>query len=216
MKTIDYYLNKLSEYGFEFPNLPIDVVGSMEVKDFPTQKKLYVDGKQWMGLNLMDYREVFQFLSHIENSRGKVITTGMGFLLRESWLVKKGFDVTVLEINKDIIDYHLKHNPDICSKLTIINCNAEEYRGSCDTLLLDHYELETNEYILDSVIKFKERINYSHIWFWPIERLVVSQCRIQGIGEMESYLMIKDQVQGLPDLSSPSLDLYLTIWKAQM
>jgi hypothetical protein len=216
MKTIDYYLNKLIEYGFEFPNLPIDVVGSMEVKDFPTQKKLYVDGKQWMGLNLKDFREVFQFLSHIENSRGKVITTGMGFLLRESWLVKKGFDVTVLEVNKDIIDYHLKHNPDVCSKLTIINSNAEEYRGSCDTLLLDHYELETNEYILDSVIKFKERINYSHIWFWPIERLVVRQCQIEGIGEMESYLRIKDKVQGLPDLSFPSLDLYLTIWRDQM
>ena len=216
MKNVEYYLSKLSDYGFEFPNLPIDVVGSMEVKDFPTQKKLYVDGKQWMGLNLKDYREVFQFLSHIENSRGKVITTGMGFLLRESWLVKNGFDVTVLEVNKDIIDYHLKHNLDICSKLTIINCNAEEFKGSCDTLLLDHYELETNEYILESVIKFKERIDYSHIWFWPIERLVDSQCQIQGISDMESYLRIKDKVQGLPDLSPPSLDLYLTIWRVKM
>jgi hypothetical protein len=140
----------------------------------------------------------------------------MGFLLRESWLVKNGFDVTVIEVNKDIIDYHLKHNFDICSKLTIINCDAEKYEGSCDTLLLDHYELETDEYILDSVIKFKERIDYSHIWFWPIERLVDSQCQIQGISDMESYLRIKDKVQGLPDLSSPSLDLYLTIWRVKM
>ena len=216
MKPVEYYLNKLGGYGFEFPNLPEDVVGSMEVKDSPRRKKLFVDGNQWMGLNLLDYREVFQFLSHIENSRGKVITTGMGFLLRESWLVKNGFDVTVLEVNKDIIDYHLKHNPDICSKLTIINCNAEEYRGSCDTLLLDHYELESNEYILDSVIKFKDRIDYKHIWFWPIERLVIRQTQIEGIEEMDSYLRIKDKVQGLPDLSPPSLDLYLSIWRAKM
>jgi hypothetical protein len=46
--------------------------------------------------------------------------------------------------------------------------------------------------------------------------LVDSQCQIQGISEMESYLRIKDKVQGLPDLSSPSLDLYLTIWRVKM
>ena len=216
MKTEDYYLNKLSEYGFEFPNLPSDIIGNMEIKIVGDIKKLYVDGKQWMTLDLVNYRQIFQFLSHIENSDGKIITTGMGFLLRESWLVKNGFDVTVIEVNENIIEYHLKHNPDICSKLTIINSNAEEYSGSCDTLLLDHYEFESNEYILDSVIQFQKRIQYSTIWFWPIERLIIHQGFVDGISEMESYLKIKNKIQGLPELNESSLDLYLTIWRGQM
>ena len=215
MKPVDYYLNKLHDYGFEFPNLPSDIIGNMEIKIVGTQKKLYVDGKQWMGLNLEDYREIFQFLSHIENSKGKIITTGMGFLFRETWLINKGFDVTVLELNKNIIDYHLKHNPNICSKLKIIHCNAEEYIGDCDTLLLDHYELENNEYILNSVMKFKERIQYNNLWFWPIERLI-SNMGHNRIDKMESYKILKDKIQGLPELSESSLDLYLTIWRAEM
>jgi hypothetical protein len=49
-----------------------------------------------MVLNLKTYKEVYEFFSHISLSQGSVICSGMGLLLRESWLVNLGFDVVVV------------------------------------------------------------------------------------------------------------------------
>lgn len=216
MKPKEYYISKLSSLGFIFPNLPSDKIGDMEIKEFSNQKKLYVNGQQWMGLNLTDHREIFQFVSHIEISKGDVITTGMGFLLRENWLLQKGHSVTVIEQNENIINYHLKHNPDICSKLNIIHGDANNHIGKCDTLLLDHFELEDNDKILNDVQKVKNNIHCDTLWFWPIERMIIKKSVNDKISYSSSYSSFRDLIPELPVMDNPSLERYLDLWMVRI
>jgi hypothetical protein len=211
-KPVDYYLDKLKSYDFELPFLPDDIIGDLEVKQISNLKKLYINNLQWMNLSLRNYWQVFQFLSHIENSKGRVTTTGMGFLLRESWLVKKGMDVTVIESNENVIRYHMKYNPDICNKLKIVNDDAKQYVGNCDTLLLDHYEFESDDHVLNEVQNFKNRIDYETIWFWPIEKIIKNKSLSDSVSLRESYGELQRIIKGLPDLSDSSLKLYDNIW----
>jgi hypothetical protein len=86
----------VSKHNFIMPNLIVDTIGKIQVNQYGDEMVLSVDGVNWMVLNLKTYKEVYEFFSHISLSQGSVICSGMGLLLRESWLVNLGFDVVVV------------------------------------------------------------------------------------------------------------------------
>ena len=61
--------------------------------------------------------------------------------------------VTVLEKNKEVIDYHKFINPKLFDDVEVIHFNAYDYKGKCDTLLLDHYEDEAGNAKLETAPK---------------------------------------------------------------
>ena len=202
------YLENLEKFDFRMPNIVYDTVNSVEVSESNNAVVLSTNGESWMVLNLLNYREVYELFSHISVSKGKILCSGMGLLLRESWLINKGFDVTVVEYNKDIIDYHLKHNSHICSKLTIIHDDIHNIVGKYDTVLLDHYEHESQLEIIDDVISLMDNISCDVLWFWPLERFVESY-HYRRTGGWEFYQYLRTKIPALPDISYTQLFEFL-------
>ena len=192
-----------TDYGFSMPNLVYDSIGDMKIHRVMNQIKLHVDGRPWMGLNLIDYREVFEFYSQHTLSRGKVLCSGMGLLLRESWLLSKGVEITLIDNNLNIIDYHRKYNPHLCDQMNIIHDDIHNHVGKYDVVLLDHYELENENWIIEDVKRIMEDIECDVVWFWPLERIIKKN------GGWDYYTDLKKTIPKLPSLDQDSLSDFL-------
>jgi len=212
MYTLEFYHKKLKELEFEFPNLPVDVINDLEVKESSAQKKMYITGEVWMGINKQDYREIFELYSHSVISSGKTVSTGLGMMIRESWLIKNKIDLTVIEKNKDVISYHLKHNPSLMEKITVLEMDAIDYNQPCDTLLLDHFEREPYDYIIQQVIDISEKIDCKTVWFWPIERIILQDSMKNKRSLMESYDLLKNKIKKLPTLTENNIIEFVDLW----
>lgn len=167
------FLNKLN---FELPNIVEDTINDLRVYTKDNNIFLDIGEVRWMVLTKQNKQEVFQFYSHYKLAKGHCICTGLGFAIRENWLLTKSdvSKITVLEKNKNLIDYHKKHNSKIIDNLEVINIDAFNYYGSCDTLLLDHYEggLEFETDFLYATKLICENIKHNTLWFWPLEMLL--------------------------------------------
>ena len=194
----------VSKHNFIMPNLIVDTIGKIQVNQYGDEMVLSVDGVNWMVLNLKTYKEVYEFFSHISLSQGSVICSGMGLLLRESWLVNLGFDVTVVESTLDVINYHKKHNPEICSKMTIIHDDIHNIHGKYNTVLLDHYEHESQDEILLDVVSIMKNIECDVLWFWPLERFIESY-HYRNSGGWEFYQFLRRKLPYLPNISKEVL-----------
>jgi len=200
-----YQLKTLQEdYKFVMPNLVFDTVGRVSVNQLGDEIVLSVDDVNWMVLNLRTLREVYELFSHISLSKGSILCSGMGLLLRESWLVNLGFDVTVVESNLDVINYHKKHNSEICQKMTIIHDDIHNISGKYDTLLLDHYEHESQDEILYDVKLITQNIECDVLWFWPLERFVESY-HYRNSGGWEFYQFLRRKIPNLPNITKETL-----------
>ena len=169
----------LSYKGFKEPKIVEDSFNGMEIIYKRSSSNglmiylLYQDGDQWMCYEPINKKQVFEFYSHWNLAQGHCICTGMGFLLRESWLLSKKevTKITVIEKNQNIIDYHWKHNPEIMKHLEVVRMDVYDYRGSCDTLLIDNFEgaVHLEIMLLKSVKQICGNINHKTMWFWPFE-----------------------------------------------
>jgi len=137
---------------------------------------LYQDGIRWNTWNTLDHQELKEVAFGASIAYGKVIATGLGFLLRETLLLHNPNvnEVVVLEINKDLIEYQERVNPEIMKKITVVHCDANEYKGQCDTLLIDHYEnleeqLESE--VFHGIQSCSRNIRHSVCWAWALEVL---------------------------------------------
>lgn len=158
---------------YNYPNVSIEEYckDGLEIS-FEDEYILKVDGVQWMTYNPYTHDQGFnQVFSHYYIAEGHCICTGLGFGIRERWLLNKPevTKITVIENEKRIIDYHQKHNPDLCEKIDIVHCNARDYVGECDTLLLDHYEgMDVVGFSLDAY-EIQKNISSKQTWFWTFE-----------------------------------------------
>lgn len=179
--TMDY--NFLKHHNFVKPNIQ-----EYTNRDFVVEKQTrMVDGQncdilvykqnnqQWMSWNTATHQEIFELYSHYCLAKGHCICTGMGFLLRENWLLNNNnvSKITVIEKNKNIIEYHRMFNPEILEKIEVINEDVYTYKGKCDTLLIDNFEGHQWDYkLLKSVNKICNNIDHSLAWTWPMEYIL--------------------------------------------
>jgi hypothetical protein len=176
-------LDVLKLFNYEEPILDLSlnkilnnsIDEKFEIKYINNSYILYIDDKQWMMYN-DNHMQGAQLFSHYYIAEGDVITTGLGFGIRENWLLKnpKVKSLTVLEKHKKVIDYHKIINPNLFKKANIINIDAKDYIGNCDTLLLDHYEFESNFEKLINIKEISKNINYKKLWFWNLENQIIA------------------------------------------
>lgn len=203
MESNNYLELLQTQYGFSMPNLPLDKVGNVEVREEFQNLKLYIDDTSWMGLHSKDYREVYEFYSQFTLAKGNVLCSGMGLLLRESWLLTKGVKITLVEVNQNLIWYHRKHNPNLCNRINIIHNDIRNQTGKYDVVLLDHYEHEEEEWIINDVRSIMENVECDVLWFWPLERI----CKENG--GWTYYCWLRKQIPKLPDLDESTFNVFL-------
>jgi len=192
-----------NQYGFVMPNLPLDKIGNVELREGLHGLRLFVNNQCWMGVNFINYREVYQFFSHYTLAKGNVLCSGMGLLIRESWLLTKKVNITLVENNENIIQYHRTYNPELCSQMNITHGDIHHHRGKYDVVLLDHYELEKEKWIIEDVKRVIENIDCDVVWFWPLERICYNN------GGWDFYCELRKEIPKLPDLNREVFNLFL-------
>lgn len=195
--------------------------------------KLTVDGKEWMSYDIKGHTQAFEFYSHQTLAKGHCICTGMGFGVRESWLLKNPnvTKVTVVERNQCVIDYHKWNNSPFLKHVEVIHDDASKYVGNCDTLLLDHYESSDPHEVLADASKIVQNIEHDTLWIWPLEAIITSARRRRldrstvkvftnenFITRMEIYENIKQiyELDTLPQLTEEDLDLFCFMYNSKL
>ena len=173
---------------------------------------LAIDGEYWMNYALLNPSQAYELFSQYYLAKGHCICTGLGFTVRESWIsTKKSVEkITVIEKNKEVIEYHKYIKNPILEKLEIINCDASEYVGKCDTLLLDHHANEGNEQILREVADIQRNIQCQVLWFWPLEQIITDTTIIEGGDVFNTYLKLKEKhgLYKLPNISRELIEMF--------
>lgn len=201
------------DLGFIKPNISEYEKDNFKVYTDDNKKFFMLkDGLRWMTWNEKTYNQVFEVYSHFILAHGHCVCTGMGFLIRENWLLSKKevTKVTVIEKNIEVIDYHKKFNPDILDKIEVIHADVYDCAGQCDTLLIDNFEGELSlfPHWLYSTKLIATRIKSNITWMWPLE-VILSSCyrNYIGLSLSEIYFNIKKyyDLDTLPDLTEEQL-----------
>jgi len=166
LKELGYIPPIIKSYDNNGITVWLDKCGKMDVPFW----KLTVNGVQWMTLD-EKHNVASEFYSHYKLARGHVICTGLGFGIREQWIATKPevTKVTVLEKFEEVIEYHKDIGTKWSDKIEIIHCDANNYKGSCDFLSIDHYEFDDALRIIDSIKKVSNNITCECVWFWLLE-----------------------------------------------
>ena len=212
----------LNRLNYHPPKLREFTLGDTQIINKNGVYYLYVDGCQWMAYNTNTHEDAYSLYSHYDLAYGDVIVSGLGFGVRESWVLSKPEvkKLTILEKNSHVIDYHLHSNSEFLndSRVKIINCDASEYQGSCDVLLLDHYETQSIFDILIDAKKIHDNIESRYFWFWPFERIIMHSRKWHTDNEVpqklytkyEAFNMLKKHhgFDNMPNLSEDQINLY--------
>ncbi len=213
-----FMLKILEKFDYSPPNIELYDDGNIEVcPASPTAYQLKVNGERWMVYDFFNHSQACQVFSHYDLADGHCICTGLGFGVRESWLLTKKnvSKITILEKNKEVIEYHQYLKSPFLDHVEIVNCDATEYKGKCDTLLLDHYEFEptlnNKELLYNDIRRCVGNIDHDLLWFWPIEHLLLVNQKFNK-NKYESYEILKKKFSSLPDLSPEDINFYVGIY----
>lgn len=248
MKYINEMLEILKLFNYSPPTIkpissdeivqigPNNFVNKFEVRSKKELLYLMINGRQWMLYNIETHQQAAQLFSHYYLACGDVITTGLGFATRENWILKnpKIKSLTVIEKNQTVIDYHRKINPKLFKKANIICADASEYKGKCDTLLLDHYEGESMKHIFNDIKNIRKNIEFKTLWFWPLEVQLIADThgveikrlfsdfikgffqydmsKLKYLKEAYENIKLREGLIELPTLSDSELKLFITIY----
>jgi hypothetical protein len=167
----------LKHMNYQPPVIKPGVYGNMEIVDNNGVYYLYVDSLQWMSYNTRTHEDAYSVYGHYMLADGHVVVTGLGFGARENWLLTKPnvTKLTIIEKNPAVIQYHVKINSPFLKdpRTEIIYCAAQDYRGECDVLLLDHYETETIFAMADDAKLIHDAVKCKVFWYWPFERIIM-------------------------------------------
>lgn len=209
LKVNDFITNN----SIELPKIEEYKFGSLEIKKQKESFYMYVNSQQWMIYSPQSGIQLFEFYSHNFLSKGVVVCTGMGFLIRESWILKNPnvTKVIVVENSKDVIDYHKEKNAKILEKIEIIHGDANNLEIECDCLLVDHFEMESFEKILTDVVNLSKKINHKVLWFWSLEKMILAKSSKEKKSFLEIYNNIRqnNNLSTLPQLDKETLEDFI-------
>jgi len=209
LKVNDFITNN----SIELPKIEEYKFGSLEIKKQKESFYMFVNSQQWMIYSPQSGIQLFEFYSHNFLSKGVVVCTGMGFLIRESWILKNPnvTKVIVVENSKDVIDYHQEKNAKILEKIEIIHGDANNLEIECDCLLVDHFEMESFEKILTDVVNLSKKINHKVLWFWSLEKMILAKSSKEKKSFLEIYNNIRqnNNLSTLPQLDKETLEDFI-------
>ena len=223
-------LKLLEKFNYTPPILKEGKWGNVEIVKNGDVYTLLVKGQQWLIYRESNHEVAYEVFSHYDLAYGHVICTGMGFGIRENWLVNnpKVTKITVVEQSQDLINYHKEVNsPFITSpKVEIVCGNVNDYKGKCDVLLLDHYELEPWEEILQNVYQCQQNIECEIMWFWPLEKITTIYRKYYSdnippynlLTKYQTYNLIKQNynLNKLPNLDEQTLNMYVMLYSSSL
>lgn len=224
-------LSLLENFNYVPPKLKVGKVDNFEIRENePGYFYLYVNGEQWMAYDYKSHLEAYELFSHYKLAKGNVTVTGMGFGVRENWILTKPdvTKLTIIERSKEVIDYHKKNKSAFLKdpRVEVICMDASEYTGSCDVLLLDHYETADYESILADVKKIHDNVDCKSMWFWPFEKIIMHSRRwhtfndepYRLITKYESYQLLKKNwgLDKLYEISPEDINLYCMMFGSKM
>ena len=165
--------------------------------------QLYYKNTRFHWEDTQSKSSLYELYPQIQLAKGDCICTGLGFLLRESFLLqnKNVTSVTVLENNLDVIEIQNQLNPFIMSQLNIIFTDANSYKGSCDTLLLDHWQDYDNHNLLIKIKKCCKNIKHTTLFWWDI---------IKDYSYQE-YNILRNEFKTLPKLTHEQYKEFLDV-----
>lgn len=168
--------SKKSIYDVEMPVIVPGTYGDVEIEydEEIGHYNLLHKGISWMGTD-KDFISAKDLMhSQYDQAYGDVLLTGLGFgILAKAVAQKEGVNsVTVLELNKDVIDAYLAHNQ-LDHNMRIIQADASTYTTDkkYDCLLPDHYELQTLKWVLKDMREIAKRVPHDTYWPWSIEEI---------------------------------------------
>ena len=148
--------------------------GNIKIVEMGKGFVLYENDQCWMNSPKNDDTVIKQMYSSYDLAYGNVLVSGLGFGILALWLCNKPevLSVTVIEFSEDVIKL-FKDSNNIPDKLNIINMDIRKYNTDTeyDAILLDHYEKETFDFILDDIEKISSKIKHKSMWAWPLEEI---------------------------------------------
>lgn len=204
----------LKKFNYTPPNLLLYKNKNIEVRILNNNAELFVDNSKWNNYNFTTHSEAFQVFSHYFLASGHCICTGLGFGVRESWLLSNPnvTKITVLEKNSSVIEYHKYNKSSFLDKIEIIECDANEYKGICDTLLLDHYEQEKDDVFIESIRKVQTNIKCKNMWVWSIETIIDELSHKKNLKQTYDNFKKQHNLYQLPDLNLETLMLFFSMF----
>ena len=203
----------LKKFNYTSPNIIEYEKGNLKIENKNTDYNLYLKDEQWMTYNNVSHEQAFELYSHYHLAKGHCICTGLGFGVRENWILTKPevSKITVIEKNKEIIEYHQHIKSPFLNHIEIINCDASEYIGKCDTLLLDHYENQSEDQIVSDVLNITNNIECDMLWFWPLERFILKYNTPNKKNEYD-FFKYRNKLLKLPELDNETIRLFCFMW----
>jgi hypothetical protein len=176
---------------------------------------LLENGQSWMGLNLMNKWQAYEFVFELSEAQGVCVTTGLGLGVIQTLLLQnpKVTKVIVYEKNQNVINIFLqlveKNNFDI-SKLEIVNLDADSLNNvHCDCMFLDHFEHESDNEIVSRVKCISEKNTCKLLWYWPGVKHFTKFCISSNIIlNNDSFYFWKESI-GIKKLPNKLTDLQL-------
>lgn len=150
---------------------------------------LKYDGLQWCAFEYSNQQELKEQFVEINLAKGKVITTGLGFGLVQSYLCQKKevTELIVYEQNLDMVGmfklFAKESNFDI-SKIKFVHEDANQMRGvECDWLVMDHFEAvhQPDWEILDKVRILAKENKAKNVLFWPMLHFYTRFCEMKKL-----------------------------------
>jgi hypothetical protein len=183
-------------------DMPVIIPGSYGdcTIDYIKEEEKFVlrhKGIQWMASDESFLEPKDTFYSQYDLAYGDVLLSGLGFGILPKALSQKTSvqSVTVIEINKDIIDAFLKNNK-VDSKITIIEADASTYVSDkkYDCLLPDHYELQGVDWTLADMKGMAKRISHDVYWPWSIEEIFLIKTYPKKSYSSETLELYKEEI----------------------
>jgi len=183
----------------------------------PSVFRLFLNGKQWMVYGTVNKFEERQLFSSVDLAYGKCVISGLGFGIISEMLLNnpKVTSVTVYENSEDVIEMNRLYGHAI-KEVEVIHQSINDVRDiNCDCLLLDHYELESDEYIVENVRNISVNNKSNLLWFWraePIIKKFQRQRKINNIKEAYDQWAFSTGIENLPTLTEQQLQHYIGKW----
>lgn len=210
-------LELLTKYNYHPPQLKKWHKENTVVAKYKNDYTLIVDNERWMTYDNELHSQAGELFSHYFLANGHCICTGMGFGVRENWLLSKKevTKITIIEKNKNVLKYNEYIKSPFLKECEIIIGDASELNQKCDTLLLDHYEMKPLSYILRDAREISNNVDCENFWFWPLESIIM---RYKSNDEYSSYfetykqIKIKHKLNMLPNLNEDTINLFCSMF----
>lgn len=196
-------------------DLDITVGSARLYKNDGNWYELTVNGNRWFRYDYKYQTTVRELNSSYDIAYGHCVLSGLGLGILPALLLQKPEvkSITVYEISEDVIKLNKIIGFVDLNKITVINKPIEEAGNiKCDCLLLDHYELESEKYIVNNMKTITNNINYDKIWFWKAEYFILLNYLTSNLNLNESYkqwLVKYNEIPKLAILDTNKLKYYI-------